>query len=98
MKELTKEMAKEYASKLMFNIKDEELDILVNEFQIMATQLEHLDKIKGISKVLPMTFPFYNDEVNMREDKVDLLLNKDEAFSNCKEIINGEVCVPKVVE
>ena len=97
MKELTKENAVDYAQKLMFNIKEEELDNLVEEFKVMAQQLEHLDKIAGISEVEPMTHPFINAETTFREDKISRTITKEEAFSNCKDLIDNEVKVPKVV-
>ena len=97
MKELTKENAKAYANKLMFNIKDEELDVLVEEFKIMALQLEHLAQIEGISGVEPMTFPFINDEASFREDIISRRISQEDAFKNCKALIDNEVKVPKVV-
>ena len=97
MRKLTRADARRYAAKLMFNISDSELDNLTAEFKVMALQLEHLDKIDGIGDVEPMTFPFSNDEGVLREDEVTRTIPAEVAFSNCKDVLNGEVRVPKVV-
>ncbi|MCL2445111.1 Asp-tRNA(Asn)/Glu-tRNA(Gln) amidotransferase subunit GatC [Candidatus Saccharibacteria bacterium] len=97
MKSLTRENAEEYAKKLMFNIQENEVDQLVKDFQVMAQQLRCLEKLPGIESVEPMTFPFENEDVRMREDEVTVELSREEAFSNCKDVKDGEVRVPRVV-
>ena len=55
---ITKELLKKYASKLMFDMKDEEYDTLQKEFDVMLKQMELIGKIEGIDEVEPMTFPY----------------------------------------
>ena len=55
---ITKELLKKYASKLMFDMKDEEYETLQKEFDVMLKQMELIGKIEGINEVEPMTFPY----------------------------------------
>ena len=95
---ITKELLKKYASKLMFDMKDEEYDTLQKEFDVMLKQMELIGKIEGIDEVEPMTFPYeyildeyrYDDEIYQVENSVIL--------SNAKEVEGRELSVPKVVE
>jgi len=95
---ITKEQLKNYASKLMFDMKDEEYDILINEFEIMLKQMEVMGKIKGINEVNPMTFPFVTYKNILREDEEEESLEVEEVLANTKFTSNDQVKVPKVVE
>lgn len=95
---ITKEQLKNYASKLMFDMKDEEYDILINEFEVMLKQMEVMERIKGIDKTIPMTFPYVTNKNILREDEVEESLSVEKVLSNAKSISNDQVKVPKVVE
>ncbi len=94
---IEKNKLKDYANKLMFDMNDEEYEILQNEFAIILKHMDLINKIEGISKVKPMTFPFTIEGVNLREDVIKDKISNEEALSNAKEIENGEIKVPKVV-
>lgn len=96
METVSKEKLKDYASKLMFDMKDEEYLTLQNEFEVILKQMDLISKIKNISEVEPMTFPF-EMEGRMREDKENNVLTSDEALKNAGERLKDEVKVPKVV-
>lgn len=95
---ITKEKLKDYASKLMFDMKEEEYETLQNEFEVILKQMDLIDKIKDIDKVKPMTFPFVTYEVELREDKVMESLETSDILKNAKLVSNNQVKVPKVVE
>lgn len=95
---ITKEKLKEYASKLMFDMKDDEYTILISEFEIMLKQMEVMDKIKGINEVNPMTFPFVTYKNKLREDNEGKSLEVEKVLSNTKYTSNDQVKVPRVVE
>lgn len=95
---VTKEKLKNYAAKLMFDMKDEEYETLLKEFDIILKQMDLIGEINDISSVDPMTFPFVTYEANLREDESKESLSVDEVLQNAKQTLNDQVKVPKVVE
>ena len=97
-KKITKEMLKDYASKLMFDMKDEEYETLEKEFDIILKQMDLIGEIPNISEISPMTFPFVTYEAHLRKDKEEESLSVNEVLANSKHTLNDQVKVPKVVE
>ena len=97
MKEITLELLKNCASNLMFEMKEEEYETLLKEFQIVQEQFAHIGHIKGINEVEPMTFPFMVEGVSLREDEVKPSLSKEEALKNAKDTFADQIRLPKVV-
>ncbi len=93
-----KESLKDYAHKLMFEMKDSEYDTLQSEFDVILKQMDLIGKIPNIKDVEPMTFPFERDNVLWREDVVRNTLTTEEGLSNSKQVDRDQVRVPKVVE
>jgi aspartyl-tRNA(Asn)/glutamyl-tRNA(Gln) amidotransferase subunit C len=94
---ITKEKLKDYAGKLMFDMKDEEYDTLINEFDIILKQMDLIGKIKDIESVTPMTFSYDIYTNKLREDIAKESLTKEELFLNVKEAKYDQVKVTKVV-
>lgn len=94
---VTKEKLKKYASKLMFDMKDEEYETLLKEFDVILKQMDLIGEIDDISTVEPMTFPFVTYEATLREDEQKESLSVDEILKNAKQTLNDQVKVPKVV-
>ncbi len=88
---------KKYAGDLMFTMEDSEYGTLKSEFDILLKQVDLIGGIDGISKYEPMDFPFVLDEAYLREDEVNMSLDKKEAFSNSKSVQDGCVKTTKVV-
>ena len=88
---------KDYANKLMFDMNDEEYKTLQDEFEIILKQMDLIGQIPDIDKVSPMTFPFPNTDVSLREDEVGDYLTVSEVLENAKHQVNDQVKVPKVV-
>lgn len=95
---VSKEQLKDYASKLMFDMKEEEYETLQKEFDVILKQMDLIGQIEGIKEVEPMTFPFVTYEAKLREDFVKEELDTELALSNAKRVDRNEVKVPKVVE
>lgn len=95
---IEKEKLKEYAHKLMFDMKDEEYETLQKEFDVILKQMEAIDKIPNLHDVSPMTFPFLLADRCLREDEVGDYLTVGEVLANTKHQVNDQVKVPKVVE
>lgn len=97
MKKITRENIQDYALKLMFKMKDEEFDAFEKEFETILKHMDLIGEIEGIENVEPMTFPFVNDDVKLREDIVNNTLTTEDAIKNAKDVVYDEIKVPKVV-
>ena len=97
-KKITREDLKKYASKLMFDMKEDEYETLEKEFDIILKQMDLIGEIPNIKDVEPMTFPFVTYEAELREDEVKESLSVNEVLKNSKHTLNDQVKVPKVVE
>ncbi len=95
---ITKEKLKNYASKLMFDMKDEEYETLLNEFDVILKQMDLIGDIDNISDVEPMTFPFELEDVELRNDFDSRNIEIEDALSNTGNKKGREIRVPKVVE
>ena len=97
---ITKEKLEVLAKKLMFEMKEEEYNTLLDEFDIILKQMDYIDKIEDIDNVSPMTFPFdleLNDNY-LREDISSNEIEFNDMKINVKDYEINKVKVPKVVE
>ncbi|MCH5180046.1 MAG: Asp-tRNA(Asn)/Glu-tRNA(Gln) amidotransferase subunit GatC [Erysipelotrichales bacterium] len=97
MKAINKEVLKDAASRLMFDMSEEQYDTLEKEFDIMIKQMKLIGEIPGVDEVEPMTFPFDVATDYLREDEVEETLSKDEVLKNAKDVVDGQIKLPKVV-
>ena len=97
-KKITREDLKKYASKLMFDMNEDEYETLEEEFEIILKQMDLIGEISNIKDVDPMTFPFVTYEAELRDDVVEDALSVNEVLANAKHTLNDQVKVPKVVE
>ncbi len=95
---ITKEKLKEYAGKLMFDMKEEEYDTLVQEFDVILKQMDLIGEIEGIEQVEPMTFPYEIEHAHFRKDEIKDTLETEDALKNASEVERNQVRVPRVVE
>lgn len=97
MKEVNKELLKNAAQGLMFEMEDEELDLLLEEFDVIQKQIEILGNADDLNTYSPMTFPFPCETTFLREDVPLKSLTKEEALRNAKNKAQGQIKLPKVV-
>lgn len=95
---IEKDKLKKYARLLMFEMDEEEYTTLQDEFDVILKQMDLIGQIDGIEKVSPMTFPFKNTDVTLREDEVGDYLTVGEVLENSKHVVDDQVKVPRVVE
>lgn len=97
---IEKAALKDYAGKLMFDMKDEEYETLQQEFEVILKQMDLISRIEGIADVAPMTFPFVTYRAELRPDVVreEDVLTPEDVLLNAKSYENDMVRVPKVVE
>ncbi|MBR0295384.1 MAG: Asp-tRNA(Asn)/Glu-tRNA(Gln) amidotransferase subunit GatC [Bacilli bacterium] len=97
MKKVNKDVLKEAANKLMFDMSDEQYDTLLEEFDIITKQMVLISEIPGVDDAEPMTFPFDVSTTFLREDVPVEPLPREEALKNAKDVVDGQVRLPKVV-
>ena len=98
MKKVGIDVLKEAASKLMFDMSDSEYETLLEEFEIITKQMELITEIPGVDDAEPMTFPFDVYVTYLREDVPTEPLSREEALKNAKDVVNGQIRLPKVVK
>lgn len=97
MKPVSKEVLKTAASKMMFEMDDNQYDQLIKELNIFLKQVDLIGDIPHIDEVTPMTFPFEVTNSYLREDEVEEPLSQEEALKNASDVKDGQIRLPKVV-
>ena len=94
----TKEMVDDYADKLLIGLTAEENKMVLDEFNIIDSDIAKVMEIENIESVEPMTHTLDDFEYELRDDVVEESVDIEQLLSNCDDYINDEVRVPKVVE
>ncbi len=95
---MKKEKLEDYASKLMFKMKDEEYDTLLNEFETIEKQITMMEQIENIHDIKPMTFPFVTYKATLRKDEEKESLEVSDVLKNSSSSYLDQVKISKVVE
>lgn len=98
MKSINKETLKMAANKLMFDMSEEQYNHLLNEFDVIVSQMNLIGKIEGVDNATPMTFPFDVTSTKLREDVATTPLDRDVALKNAKDVVDGQIRLPRVVK
>lgn len=97
MKQIDKDVLKDAARRLLFDMSEEEYDTLLQEFGVLTKQMETIGKIPGLESYEPMTFPFDCHTSYLREDVPEEPLTPEEALRNAGSVSEGQIKLPKVV-
>lgn len=91
------EYFKKLANDIRFDLNEQEISELKEEFKVLMEQIDVLDEIdtEGVEE---MIYPFEAETAFLREDTVDHVITQEEALSNVKSAKAGHVHVPKVVK
>ena len=98
MEKFTKEMVDDYADKLLIGLTEEENKMVLDEFNIIDSDIAKVMEIDNIESVEPMTHTLDDFVYELREDVKEESIDIDDLLKNCDHYINHEVRVPKVVE
>ena len=98
MEKFTKEMVDDYADKLLIGLTEEENKMVLDEFNIIDSDIAKVMAIDNIESVEPMTHTLDDFVYELREDVIEESVDIDDLLKNCDDYINDEVRVPKVVE
>ena len=97
MKEYSKEILKDAANRLLFDMLDEEYDTLLKEFDIIIRQMSLLGNDEDIDSYAPATFPFECSTDYLRDDVPSTPIKQEEALKNAHSKEDGQIKLPKVV-
>ena len=97
MKEITLDVLKDAANRLLFTMSDEQYQTLLEEFDVLKRQMDLIGEIEGLDSYEPMTFPFDCTTSFLREDVPTTPLDRDEALRNAGSKEDGQIKLPKVI-
>ena len=97
MEKFTKEMVDDYADKLLIGLTEEENKMVLDEFNIIDSDIAKVMKIENIESVEPMTHTLDDFVYELRNDEVEESIPTDIALQNCDDVSGDEIRVPKVV-
>ncbi len=98
MGKFTKEMVVDYADKLLIGLTEDEINLVLSEFDVIDKNIDLINAIPNIEEVEPMTHALDDFVYELREDVVEESVDIDDLLANCDSTLNREVKVPKVVE
>ena len=93
----TKEMLEKYANDLLFDLTDDELDLLLSEFDVINSKMEIIANMEGIKDVEPLSFPQDIKTTSLRKDEDVEVIPYEDVLKNCDDKIEDVAVVPKVV-
>lgn len=97
MKKINKKTLLETATYLMFEINEEQLNILAQEYEDVFHAFEEIKNLPEVDQIKPMFFP-YSLYGELREDIPEQTLTQEEALKNAPKKKGGQIVLPKVVK
>lgn len=94
---MEKEEVKQLAKDIMFDVNEQEVEEIQNDFVFLDEMIDMLDLI-DTSNTQEMVYPFDTPVGYFREDEPDDVISQNEAMSNVTKSKQGHVVVPKVVK
>ena len=98
MSKFTSEMVDDYADKLLIGLTKEENKMVLDEFEIIDSNIDIINEIPNIEQVEPMTHCLDDFEYELREYVKEESVPIEELLQNCDLYTDREVEVPKVVD
>ena len=94
--ESKEETLKKIGLKTMFNISDEEMPELIEEYDIFLNHVAVLEKIDTEGKE-PLAYPYEIETSFLREDEPVDVISCEDVLKNAKSVQDDQIKVPKVV-
>lgn len=92
-----KTMLKQLARDTMFDISDDEMPALIEEYNMFMNYVQFLESI-DTQDVEPLAFPYEVETTFLREDEVSHIISREDALKNAKSVQDYQIKVPKVVK
>ena len=92
----TELMLKKLGLKTMFDVSDEEMPALVEEYNVFMNHVKALEAI-DTTDVEPMAFPYEIEMTYLREDEPKHIISREDGLKYAKSVLDNQIKVPKVV-
>lgn len=86
-----------YAEKLLIGLTQEEVNMVLEEFNNIDETINIINQIEDLDKVEPMTHCLDDFVYELRSDIEEESISVEEILQNCDDKTDREVIVPKVV-
>lgn len=97
MKKVNKDVLKDAANRLYFDMTDDQYETLLEEFDTIQSEFELMGQISGVDEATPMTFPFDVSIDYLRDDVPEEPLKAEDVLKNAGNVKDGQIKLPKVV-
>lgn len=94
---ISKEELKKLANRMMYDMSEEEYELLQKEFEAYFEEIKYIEKIDIPEDISPMTFPFFYESIGLREDEPDEVLSTEDVLKNASDVFDNQVKVKKVI-
>lgn len=91
-----KVMLKDLGRKTMFDVSDQEMDALVEEYNVFMSHVQALEEI-DTDGVEPLAYPYVIETTYLREDEPNHVISREDALKNASSVLDNQIKVPKVV-
>ena len=88
---------KTLAHQLMFDLSDDEVKDIENEFNTLLKQMDLMNAI-DTDGVEPQVYCFEDETTFIRDDEVSNVFTQKQALANAPKVRDGHFVVPKVVK
>lgn len=95
MEELNEKL-KQLALKTMFRLSDEEMPMMVKEYEVFMHHVASLEAI-DTDGVEPLYFPYELETTFLREDEPNDVVDVKTILENGPDVVENQIRVPKVV-
>lgn len=97
MIKVTKAIIEECAHNLMFELSEDQADLILEDFSTVMAQIDFLKNIEGVDQADEMTFPYKEHQKLLRDDKPTKPLKAQDAVKNSGTKLGNQIKLPKVV-
>ena len=97
MKKVNKDVLKDAANRLYFDMTDDQYETLLEEFDTIQSEFELMGQISGVDEATPMAFPFDVSIDYLRDDVPEEPLKAEDVLKNAGNVKDGQIKLPKVV-
>ena len=95
MEELNEKL-KQLALRTMFRLSDEEMPMMIKEYEVFMHHVKALEAI-DTDGVEPLYFPYELETTFLREDEPNDVVDVETILSNGPDVVENQIRVPKVV-
>jgi len=96
--EFNQETIDKLSNLLLIGLTPEENKMILDEFKVIDENINKINNIEGIENAKPMTHALDDFVYELREDVAEESPSIEDLLSNCDQVNDREVEVPKVVE